>query len=361
MKKLLALLLALVLVFGLAACGGNQPAPTPTPAPPAGIAPPGAEPLPGNGGEWHPTRDITGLVGHAAGGGMDVMMRLLIPGLEHELGVNIIPLGMPGANSAISAEHLVSSPADGYMIWAFSSAATTFPASGISDLFYNDLQMIAVVQSANPVITVPVDSPIETFEDFIEALQTGNTTASNGGLGGIWHLPQVVILGAVGGDAIFVPYEGGRPAANAVAQGEVDWGMSCISEAMSFIQDGFSRPLAIYRLTDLYLEGYGNIPSILNWLPELEELIPVTDGFRGIGVRRGTPQNIIDTLVEALKYASNTPEFISATEGAHNDVVQIFGEDADALTQFATRLSSWIFYDLGFAERSPAEVGVPRP
>jgi len=309
---------------------------------------------------WQPTGNITALVGQAVGGGMDAMNRMVIPGLQKELGVNLVPTNVTGANAAIAIGQLMSNPPNGYTLFALSSASLTFPASALSDYDSRHFQMIAVAQATNPVISVPANSPFTTMEEWIDAIRAGYTTASNSGLGGIWHLPQLVIVNAIGGSATYIAYDGGRPAVMAAAQGEVDWSMSDLGEAMSLIQEGLVRPLAVHSVNDIYLEGYGNIPSILNWLPEIEEYIPLTNGFRGFALRRGTPQNIVDTWIEALRVVLNSAEVVGAAEGMSVTPLAIFGEEAEAMTEAATSYGSWLLYDMGYAERSPADVGLAR-
>jgi len=309
---------------------------------------------------WQPTGNITALVGQAVGGGMDAMNRMVIPGLQEELGVNIVPNNMPGANAAIAIGQLMSNPADGYTLFALSSASLTFPASALSDYDFRHFQMIAIAQATNPVISVPVNSPFTTMEEWMDAIRSGYTTASNSGLGGIWHLPQLVIVNALGGSATYIAYDGGRPAVMAAAQGEVDWSMSDLGEAMSLIQEGLVRPLAVHSVNDIYLEGYGNIPSILNWLPEIEGYIPLTNGFRGFAVRRGTSQYIIDTWVEALSVVLNSSEIVEAATGMSVTPLAIFGAEAEAMAESATNYGSWLLYDMGYAERSPADVELTR-
>jgi tripartite-type tricarboxylate transporter receptor subunit TctC len=339
----------LVLVTVLAAC--SKPANSSAKAPVSAVSDPE---------DWKPTKNITMVIGHAPGGGMDIMCRLLIPSMQQELGVTIVPQQMPGTNSAMSAEYLIKQPADGYTLWGFSSGAVTFPVTGISDLYYKDIQMLAVVQSSNPVISVAVDSPIKTMEQFIELIKSGESTASNSGIGGAWHVPQMMIVNAIGGSVSYVPFDGGKGAITAAAQKEVDWAISDISEAKAFIVDKLVRPICIYKTTDLEIEGYGTISSILKWLPQLEAIIPSTNSFRGVGIKRGAPQNVIDTYLKVIEKAATSEEFINASKRIGLDPIAIIGKDAEDVTEDATKFACWTLFDLGLGDRDPADVGLPR-
>ncbi|MCL2856431.1 MAG: tripartite tricarboxylate transporter substrate binding protein [Oscillospiraceae bacterium] len=355
-KKLIVLLVVLSVV--LAACGGPA---APAPATPAPSGSGAAENQPeATEGSWQPAGNVTALVGQAVGGGLDTLKRMLIPGLQEELGANIVPQNMPGANASIAAASMMSNPPDGNTIFVWSSGSMTFPASALSDYDYRDIRMLAIAQATNPVICVPIDSPFTTVEEWIEAVRGGETTASNSGLGGLYHIPQLVIVNAIGGTATYIAYDGGRPAVTAAAQGEVDWSISDIGEALPLIEDGLVRALAIHALEDVYLEGIGTVPSILHWLPELEEIIPHTRGFRGVGIRRDTPEHIAQAWIEALRVVVNSPEVVDGTTAMGITPVAIFGDDADRMTEETTYLVSWLLYDMGYAQRSPAEVGLER-
>ena len=332
----------------------TAPTTTPTPtAPGETTATPPVE-------EWKPTRDMSILIGFPAGGGMDIMSRLLIPGLQEVYGVNVIPNNMSGANSGVSAEYLMKEAADGYLIWAFSAGAVTFPATGVSPYYYKDIQMLAIVQGCFPTVSVPIDSPIKDMGDLITLLKEGGTTCSNSGIGGIWHVPQIMVVEAVNGSTNYVPYNGGKETVMAAAQGEVDWCISDLSEARTFINDKMLRPLAVYAHEPQELEGYGVIPSILDWIPELEEAISASNGFRGIGIKRGAPDNVVKSLISAIEYACTTPDFIEKTESAGIAPLAIFGEEAEALTEAATKYACWSLFDSGNAAQDPATVGLTR-
>ena len=308
-----------------------------------------------------PNRDITILVGANVGGGLDTMARMVAPRLREELGVSVVTINIPGANHSIALEQLLANPSDGYSIFTFSAGTLTYPVSAISDYDYRDFMAIAITQATQPVICVPIDSQIVTMDEFLDAIKRGDTTAAtSSGVGGMYQMPKLVIANAVDGSSTFVPYDGGVQLATAIAQKEVDWGMCDLSEAMSFINSGLVRPLAIYSITDTYMEGYGSIPSILNWLPEIKEYIPLTNGFRGFAIKRDTPQEIVKVLTEALRLVLNSPDLEKATEEMYIIPLELFGEEADEMMIEATHFLSWLIYDMGTAERDPSTVGIER-
>ncbi|KJS88341.1 MAG: hypothetical protein JM58_00775 [Peptococcaceae bacterium BICA1-8] len=311
--------------------------------------------------KW-PTRPITIIVGFNAGGGMDVMSRAIAPELTKFLGVDVIVQNMPGAGSGTAAEYVLKQPADGYTLFAASSAISTFPAMANSDATYKNLGMLAIPIIAEPAFQVPKDSPYKDMNDLIEAWKKGGTTGANTGVGGLWHIPQLLAVDEVGGEVTYVPYPSGKEAALSVAKGEVDWGTSgALMESGEFFKEGLSRPLAIFNDKPYNVPGYGDIPPITDFIPELKDKIVAGAGWRGLAYKQGIPQERLEKLYEAIEHAFQTEsvkKFLSDTgliPGTY------YRAEADKAYELTSRIQSWLLYDLGVSKRSPEEVGVPRP
>lgn len=312
-------------------------------------------------GEWRPNGNVTLLVGWDAGGGLDTLARALAPALSEYLGVDVIVNNMPGANGAVAVEYLLKEPADGQMVFLYSSSHAAYPTTGVSDATYEQLQMLQICQGAYPTLSVPADSDIKDMNDLINAIKSGDTVAANAGIGSIWHIPQIVIVDGVGGSCTYAPYDSGKSTALAIAQGEVDWGVSDLKECSEFAKDGLIRPLAVCGSEAVDLDGYGTIPAVTDYLPELADVLAAAVNYRGIGIKRGADQSVLDTWYKALAYAMESQDFLDVCESTNTPVLNISGEAADEMSILATKTISWMVYDAGAGARSPEEVGVPRP
>ncbi len=311
--------------------------------------------------KW-PTRPITIVIGFAPGGGMDVMARALAPEMAKKLGVEVVVQNMPGAGSGTAADYLIKQPADGYTIFAPSSAVATFPAMANSSVTSKQMGMLAIPIIAEPTFLVPKDSPLKDMNDLIALWKKGGSTASNTGAGGLWHIPQVLAVGAVGGNVKYVPYPSGKDTAFAVVKGEVDWGTSgALMEAGAFIKDGLVRPLAIFSDKPYPMPGYGDIPPITNYIPALKDKIVAGAGWRGLAYKKGIPQDRLDKLQEAVKYACESESFKKMVKESGLISASYYGADADKVYEQTMRVQSWLLHDLKISRRSPEEVGVARP
>jgi len=120
--------------------------------------------------EKYPTRTIKLLVPMAAGGATDVILRKLADSVGKSLGQEIIVENKPGAGGGLAASLLAKAKPDGYTIGGVTSSQFVvqpfFTKMDLDPL--TDLTPIVQVWSTCAFIAVAMDSPIKTFEDFIE-------------------------------------------------------------------------------------------------------------------------------------------------------------------------------------------------
>lgn len=313
--------------------------------------------------EWTPTGAITIVVGMKEGGGIDTMARTMATGISEYLGVDVIVENMPGSSSGLAADYIVEQPADGYKLFACSSSICGFATTENSDVTYKDLDVLCMpFTTHNPAILVNANSGITTMEEWLEWVKSTPTTASTAGVGSTWHIPAAMIANAIGADVTYVPYDSGKETTLAVSRGEVDWTACGIyQESSEAILSGLVTPLCVCSSTSFNLEGYGEVPSILDSIPELSEYADVLGGWRGFAVAAGTPANVEAKLTEALEYAVSTEamQTLLSNNGVADSPV-LYGADAQAMLEKTIRLYSWLLFDLGDGTRSPEDVGVPR-
>jgi tripartite-type tricarboxylate transporter receptor subunit TctC len=309
--------------------------------------------------KW-PTRPITIYIGFAPGGGMDMMGRLLSEGMKKSLGVAMPVVNMTGANGAVAMDHVNKQPRDGYNLYGISSAISTFPATGLSKLTYKDFGMIGIVFGNMATFCVPHDSPIKSGKELIDGLKKGDLTGSNSGIGGMWHVPQLIVANALGGKFKAVPYTGGAPAALAAAKKEVDFSTSDLSEALTLIKSKMLRPLIVFDDEPYVLDDI-KIPPITDFVPAMKSRIAGGLGWRALGYPKGIPQDRVNKLIDAFKV---TMQSDAVKDFAKKNLLPINGKtgaEADKIFEAATQTQSWILYDIKEAKQSPQDLGIPRP
>jgi tripartite-type tricarboxylate transporter receptor subunit TctC len=310
--------------------------------------------------KW-PTKPITIYIGYAPGGGMDMMGRILSEEMKKTLGVAMPVVNMTGANGAIAMEHVNKQPKDGYTLYGISSAISTFPATGLSKLTYKEFGMIGIVFETLPTFSVPWDSPIKTAKDLIERFKKGDLTGSNSGIGGMWHVPQLIVMNTLGGKFKAVPYEGGAPSAMAVAKKEVDFGTSDLSEALTVISSKMVRPLFVFDDKPFNLEGFGVIPPVTDFVPQIKDKLYAGKGFRALGYAKGIPEDRIKKLTEAYKGAMASDTVKNFGKKNLLPLGEAVGAEADKIWMIQTQVQAWLLYDIKEAKKNPEELGIPRP
>jgi len=310
--------------------------------------------------KW-PTRPITIYIGYAPGGGMDMMGRILSEEMKKTLGVAMPVVNMTGANSAIAMDHVYKQPKDGYTLFGISSAVSTFPATGLSKLTYKEFGMIGIVFDTLPTFSVPWDSPIKTPKDLIEGFKKGDLTGSNSGIGGMWHVPQLIVMNTLGAKFKAVPYEGGAPSAMAVAKKEVDFGTSDLSEALTVIKSKMVRPIFVFDDKPFDLEGFGVIPPITEFVPQMKDKLSAGKGFRALGYAKGIPEDRIKKLIDAFKIAMASDAVKNFGKKTLLPLNGTAGADADRVWVNQTQVQAWLLFDIKEAKKNPEELGIPRP
>jgi tripartite-type tricarboxylate transporter receptor subunit TctC len=267
---------------------------------------------------------------------------------------------MTGANGAIAMDHVFKQPRDGYSLYGISSALSTFPATGLSKLTYKEFGMIGIVFNNLATFSVPYDSPIKTAKELIEGLKKGDLTGSNSGIGGMWHVPQMIVVNTLGGKFKAVPYEGGAPAALAAAKKEVDFATSDLSEALTLIKAKMLRPLFLFDDKPFTLEGVV-IPPITEFAPRIKDKLSAGKGWRALGYPRGIPEDRIKKLIDAFR---NSMESEAVKDFGRKNLLPLngtTGSEADRIFAASTQIQSWLLYDIKEAKKSPQELGIPRP
>lgn len=251
-----------------------------------------------------PRKEITLVVGWAAGGGTDLVARQIASIAEKQLGKPIVVQNKPGGAGAVSFQFLAASKPDGYTI-----AMTTTPLllqKYVSPTFvpYKDLTHIAIVNEDPAAVSVPVDSPCKNLQDFVDMVKKnpGKIRISNAGPGSAWHAMALRFEDAVGAPVTHVSYPGGNPAAVAAAGGHVEATFVSPAEVASLVAGGKLRMLAVSSETRD--ENFPDVPTFK------EQGLDLVGGVhRAISAPKDLPPDVLAKLEAAIRYATEQPEY----------------------------------------------------
>jgi len=310
----------------------------------------------------YPTRPIIAVVGFAAGGPTDVIARGYLPILQEILGVPITVTNMPGAASAVAAQHVLSQPKDGYTIFFASEILSTWQTMGTVDLHpTRDFTPIRVVALATPVLAVPPNSQFNTVQEFIEYAinNPGKLRIGTAGPATVPHISGLLLERKLGCKFTYVPFQGGGPAITAVMGGHVDATIEMVQAMVQAYQGNQLKILASF--TNDPIPGFEKIPPIGKiYTAELSSQLPYGPYFGPI-VAKGTPKEIVDILVNATEKASKDPRWLQFCKNMLLTPVDYSGEEAIKFLDQWTAKAAWLLYDTGVAKNNPADFGISKP
>jgi tripartite-type tricarboxylate transporter receptor subunit TctC len=243
--------------------------------------------------QTYPTRPVRIIVPYPAGGGTDIIARLMGQWLSERLGHQFVIENRPGGNSNIATEAVVRAPPDGYTLLEVDTAQT------INATYYNklnfdfmrDIAPVAGIASQASIMEVNPSVPAKTVPEFIAYAKAnpGKINMASGGNGNITHVSGELFKLMAGVNMLHVPYRGTAPAAADLLAGQVQVAFLGIVATLGYVRAGQLRALAV--TTASRLEALPDVPSLSEFLPGYEAV-----DWKGIGVPKNTPPEIIDRL-----------------------------------------------------------------
>lgn len=271
------------------------------------------------GAETFPTRPITMIVSFPAGGGADVMARLVAPKMGEALGQSIVIENRAGAAGQVAAGAVARAQPDGYTILL--DAASFVINQGLYPRLPYDpdkaFQPIGVIASFPHVLVVSPGFSAATLADLIRLAKErpGQLNYASSGIGSAQHLAAASFVQRAGIAMNHVPYRGGAPAMNDVMGGHIPMFLANIASGLGNITGGKLRPLAIADT-----KRSAALPDVAT-LDELGVRGGAVYEWNGVFVPAGTPPAVVARLEAALDAALRAPEVRSRIESLGGEVV----------------------------------------
>ncbi len=241
----------------------------------------------------YPSRPVRIVVGYAAGGGTDIVARLMGQWLSERLGQQFVIENRTGAATNIGTEAVVRAPADGYTL-LLAHTANAINATLYEKLNFNfirDITPVAGIIRVPSVMVVNPSLPAKTVPEFITYAKAnpGKINMASGGAGGPDHMSGELFKTMTGVNMIHVPYRGLSPALSDLLAGQVQVIFSSFPAAIEYIKAGRLRALAVTTATRF--EGAPDIPTVGDVVPGYE-----ASQWYGVGAPNNTPVEIVDKL-----------------------------------------------------------------
>jgi tripartite-type tricarboxylate transporter receptor subunit TctC len=241
----------------------------------------------------YPTRPIHVVVGFAAGGGADIMARLIGQALGERLGQQIIVDNRPGAGTNISAELVVKAQPDGYTLLLVNSPAAINATlyDNLSFDFIRDIAPVASIGRVPLIMVVNPAFPAKTVPEFIAYAKAnpGKVNMGSGGNGAPDHMSGELFKAMAGVNLLHVPYRGVAPAITDLLGGQVQVIFGTMPAVIELIKAG--------KLTALAVTTAQRTPTLPD-VPTISEFVPGYEASQwyGLGAPRATPADVIERL-----------------------------------------------------------------
>ncbi len=266
-----------------------------------------------------PTKAITVVVPHSAGGTSDILARTLAAEASRILKQQIIVENKGGANGTIAAKLVLASPPDGYTLLLATASTHGINPSLYSTLPYDavrDFKPVTLLATVPNVLVVgkALKDNVSNLQELLTYIKSQGDKANMGssGAGTPGHLAGEMMKSATGVQFTHVPYKGGNPAQADLVGGQVDFMFTTIPGAITLIKAGNLRALAVTS------------PERSPALPDVPTMAEQgLTGFQalswhGILAPANTPDAIVAILNNAFTEALKSPEVTQrlANEGA---------------------------------------------
>ena len=257
--------------------------------------------------QQYPNRPIKVLVGFAAGGGTDIVARVVGKNLGDVLGQPIVIENKPGASGMIANEIIAKAPADGYSLLVVGAGPMTISPNLLQTPTFDalkDFQPISMFGIAPFVLVVNPSMKVNTVAEFtaLAKAQPGKLNFASSGTAGSPHMAGELYKRQAGVDIVHVPYKGLQPAVVDVVAGQVQAVFADLSVVLPLIQGGKLKPLAV---TSAKISSFlPNVPTMAEaGLPDYR-----AETWYGLVAPAGIPAPIVKRLNEAVRIVLASPD-----------------------------------------------------
>ncbi|MEA2914542.1 MAG: hypothetical protein QOJ15_6623 [Bradyrhizobium sp.] len=267
----------------------------------------GATALPAAAADY-PDHAIKMIVPFAAGGGTDVLARIIAQNLNSKWGQPVVVENQPGASGAIGTRAVMKAPPDGYTLLMASTGALmavsgSADAEGAFDV--NNVLAPIVVAAAPPyLLVVSPTLPVASTADLIRLAKEkpDGLTFGSSGVGAASHLSGLLFASSTGIKLLHIPYKGTGPAVTDLLGGRIDMMFAPGPVVQQFIQAGKLKALGV---TDTQRSKfYPDVPPVSETVPGYESV-----GWFGLLAPPNTPPAIVGAINEVIVAAMQSQEF----------------------------------------------------
>jgi tripartite-type tricarboxylate transporter receptor subunit TctC len=243
--------------------------------------------------QTYPTRPVRIVVGFAAGGGYDIIARLIGQWLSERLGQPFVVENRPGAATNIATQVVVKATPDGYtllLIGPTNTINTTFYRKLNFDFIRDIAPVSSITRQPQAMLTNP-SFPAKTIPELIAYAKANpdKVNISSPGVGSLSHLAVELFNIMADVRLVHVPFGGNAPALTALLGGQVDVSVASLPSSIESIRTGKLHGVAV--TSAMRAEALPDLPAVGEFVSGYE-----VSAWYGMGAPTGTPPEVIDKI-----------------------------------------------------------------
>jgi tripartite-type tricarboxylate transporter receptor subunit TctC len=241
----------------------------------------------------------------AAGGGADILARILAEQIGHAQNLSTVVENRAGAGTVIGTEAVARAAPDGETVLLTNPAFLINPH--IKKVTYDPLtnfDPVCNMVNFPLVFVVPKDSPLKSMADMIAMAKEkpGSVTVASAGTGNPTHIGFEVLKKATGLEMTYVPFAGAAPAVNALLGGHITSVYSDYGTISAQLQSGALRPIAVGGK-----ERFAGLPDVPT-IPELGYTDYEAESWNGILAPAKMPKETLARLIDWFSKSGNSDQ-----------------------------------------------------
>jgi tripartite-type tricarboxylate transporter receptor subunit TctC len=262
----------------------------------------------------YPEKPISVLVSYPPGGGSDLIIRMLAPYIERELGngARIIIMNKPGAGGEIGFAELARSAPDGYTIGLINTPnVLTIPIERKPQFNWQSYSVIGNIVDDPGNFAVHTDSPFKNLRELATYAKAhpGEVSVGTTGAGSDDHLAMLIFEKAAGVKMLHVPFKGAAEVRTALQGKQIVVAAMNIGEALQYAKSGVPlRNLGVMSPARSPLAP--DVPTFREQGYDIN-----LASLRGLAAPKGLPPEIRDRLVGAVQRGIADPKFQTQAAG----------------------------------------------
>ena len=253
----------------------------------------------------YPEKPIRMILPSAAGGSVDILMRVLAQQMSAQMGVGFVVENKPGASFVTGTMDIVRAAPDGYTIGYGNIVSLAINRSLLPSLPYDvekDLTLVSNCVLVFNMLAVSNTLPVRTVRELIEYAKKNPGKLSNGsaGNGTTGHLGGELFKAMTGIEILHVPYKGSPQAINDLMSGNIQVMFDNVPSIGPHVKAGRVRGLGVSA--PKRAAQFPDVPTIAETVPGYE-----TDAWGGVIGPAKLPREIVQRLHTEIRNALAAP------------------------------------------------------